>query len=599
MDGKRGIPTTMLRLRLMIISLTAALCISMPAPIQPAAAAAPKDTHILLYSDSTVSYLNGAKVELSLPVMEREGRFYLPAAELPGWFGTPVAWNEAKRSVQITTPKAFLEYSLPEQTLLVNGESRRFGTDAVLHEDRLYVEVASLQPYIAYQAKADAELHRVELRYVLPAASRTLFTNDTAPNVKPVAKFTVDKESYRLGEPIRYSNVSYDPKGSALKSSDWIGNAHAIFTPGLYKVSLTVTDSLGNVSDTYSRNILVNDEPYLDEFEHKVYYEPVGAYVEEKEADLRKYLRGLPQLVKKESKPTDRPLIVSDSPETFTEKGFLYQEKVNGKARLYATHVNGTTQKMQFAILVRNPDPSRSVTIKTTHQGEVYPSIYANLIGNEATIEFLQNAQRPQTMVLGPQETTYYKAMPDFYPGQGINALYDVETDGDVYFSFVAMDMTDDLEKIGMYPRLDYTGNVRGTFSGSEVQWSMDASAVTRPTSFAIGDGTSDKFVTGTDFYTKQPSLNLGNYGVVYKIRIDAPPAMSVLVLPRGGVFKGPFKVNGSMVQTPPSGVMMDYQGYTIIAKTNGTEPSLDIEFSPASGSAFPVDVILYPLNRK
>ncbi|WP_213055582.1 hypothetical protein, partial [Escherichia coli] len=136
--------------------------------------------------------------------------------------------------------------------------------------------------------------------------------------------------------------------------------------------SLTVKDSLGNVSDTYSRNILVKDEPYLDAFEHKVYYEPVGTYVREEEAVLRKYLRGIPQIPKQERKPADRPLIVSDSPETFTEKGILYQEKVNGKARLYATHVNGMDRKMKFAILVRNSDPTRSVTIKTTNQGEVY-----------------------------------------------------------------------------------------------------------------------------------------------------------------------------------------------------------------------------------
>ncbi|MHC2180010.1 hypothetical protein ACVLD2_000360 [Paenibacillus sp. PvR052] len=188
--------------------------------------------------------------------------------------------------------------------------------------------------------------------------------------------------------------------------------------------------------------------------------------------------------------------------------------------------------------------------------------------------------------------------MPDFYPGQGMNVLYDVETDGEVYFSFVAMEQEDGLETIASFPRLAYKGNVRGTFSGSEVQWTIDASAIKRPSSFAIGDGTSDQFVTGTDFFSKEPSLNLGNYGVVYKIHIDAPPKMSVLILPRGGVFRGPFIVNGKIVQTPPSGVMMDYQGYTIIARTNGTEPSLDLEFSPASGSAFPIDVIFYPLNR-
>jgi hypothetical protein len=97
----------------------------------------------------------------------------------------------------------------------------------------------------------------------------------------------------------------------------------------------------------------------------------------------------------------------------------------------------------------------------------------------------------------------------------------------------------------------------------------------------------------------KKDALNLGNYGVVYKIHIPEPRKMAVLLLPRGGVFKGPFKVNGKMVLAPPSGVMMDYQGYTIIARTTGTEKALDIEFTPAAGSAFPVDVIFYPLEEK
>ncbi|GAB7055273.1 MULTISPECIES: stalk domain-containing protein [unclassified Paenibacillus] len=583
-------------LRQLWLTFAAAIAIGV---VSGQASAAPEDSHLILYPGSTAVYINGSKTQAQAATLELDGRIYLPAAELNNWFGIPVKWDGDRQAVQITTPKAYLEYSLADRTVLENGTGRKWGTDAELQGNRLYIEMAALQQYIAFHGKVDHELKRVELRYVKPEANRTRFTNDAAPNVKPVAKFTVDKEAYRIGEPIHYSNLSYDPKGTELRDIQWIGNAQAIFTPGLYKVSLTVKDSLGNVSDTYSRNILVKNEPYLDAFEHKVYYAPVGTYVREEEAVLRKYLRGIPQIPKQEQKPADRPLIVSDSPETFTEKGFLYQEKVNDKARLYATHVNGTDRKMKFAIIVRNSDPVRSVTIKTTNQGEVYPSIYANLMGNEPTIEFLQGKRAVETMVLRPYETAYYKVMPDFYPGQGMNVLYDVETDGEVYFSFAAMEQEDGLDTIGVFPRLAYKGNVRGTFSGSEVQWNIDASSIRRPSSFAIGDGTSDQFVTGTDFFSQKPALNLGNYGVVYKIHIDAPPKMSVLILPRGGVFRGPFLVNGKIVQAPPSGVMMDYQGYTIIARTNGTEPSLDLEFSPASGSAFPIDVIFYPLNRK
>ncbi|CAG7619297.1 stalk domain-containing protein [Paenibacillus allorhizosphaerae] len=584
-------------LRQMLLTLSIAGLLTVTAG-HAAVAAVPENTHLLLYPGSSTVYVNGSKSETDVGLAERSGRYYLPAAKLQDWFGVPVKWNGEKGAVQLTTPSAFVEVLLPGQELLVNGISQKQNTAVLVEKDRLYFELKWLEQYISFRSNVDSKLQRVELRYIKPADS-ALFQNDTLPNMKPVAKFSVDKDSYRIGEPIRYSNLSYDPKGTGLTEIEWTGNAEAIFTPGLYKVSLQVKDGVGNYSDTFSRNVLVKDEPFLDEFEYKVYHEPVGTYVHEEEAVLRKYLRDIPQLPLEEHKPTDRPLIVSDSPETFTEKGILYQEKVNGKARLYADHVNGSGKKMKLAILVRNPNPDRSVTIKTTNKGEVYPSIYANLIGNEATIEFLQGEQAPQSMVLRPQETAYYKMYPGFYPDQGMNIMYDVETDGDVYFSFVAMEPDDEISDVSLYPQMPYKGNVRGTFTGSEVQWKVDASKFRKPSSFQLGDGTSDRFVTGYDFFEKRPALNLGNYGVVYNIHVERPQAMSVLILPRGGVFKGPFKVNGKIVQTPPSGVMTDYTGYTIIARTNGTEPSLDIAFSPAAGSAFPIDIIFYPMDRK
>lgn len=563
-----------------------------------AIASVPESMQIWLYPGSASTYINGLKVQSETPMIEHEGRYFLPAAEFTRWFGMPVIWEDKKGAVQLTAPKAFLEFVFEDREIVVNGIDQPWGNAVLLHQDRLYIELEWLAQYISYQSRVDQELDRLELRYI-KLESNLLFRNDTMPHVLPIAKFTVDKEAYRIGEPISYSNLSYDPKGNELTDIDWTGNAEAIFTPGLYKVSLQVTDSQGNVSNKFSRNILVKDEPYLDPFEYSIYNEPVGTYVREEESVLRQYLRGIPQLHHTTLHSKERPLIVSDSPEAFTEKGILYKERVNGKARLYATHLNDTDKKMKFAIAVTNPNSAQSVTIKTTNEGEVYPSIYANLMGNEPTIDFLLDHKTPETMVLGPSETAYYKVMPDFYPDQGMNVMYDVETDKDVYFSFLAMDEEDTLDMIESYAKLPYSGNVRGTFDSSEVTWHVDASALSVPSSFAIGDGVQDKFVTGYDFFTREASENYGNYGVVYHIHVNKPPKMAVLILARGGVFKGPFLVNGRIVQTPPSGVMGDYQGYTIIAKTDGTEQSLDLDFSPASGSAFPIDVILYPLADK
>jgi PKD repeat protein len=564
---------------------------------QSAVMPAKENVYLLLYPGKQQAFVNGVSYTLDVPVEIIGDKAYVPAKWLGDMLNVKVQWNEQTQTVHMTTPKAFIEYDAVHQTVSINGSPIPFAEVAVIRNDRLFVQLDWLSQYISYKISYNKEFNRVELLY-LKTGNSTGFYNDNLPNAKPVAKFMTSKDTYRIGEPIQYTDLSYDPDMDPLERN-WIGKADAIFTPGVYKVSLTVTDSKGNVSETFSKNITVTDETFLNHFEYQIYYEPVGTFVKYDEPTLRKYLRGIPQLPNIVKHPADRKLIVSDSPETFTETGFLYQERVDGKARLYADHVNGMNKKVQFGIIVRNPDPVKTVIVKTTNQGEVFPSIYANLIGNEASVEFLQAEKKPETLAVGPGQTVFYKKMPDFYPGQGMNVIYDVETDGEVYFSFVAMDADDDISSLGRYKQLDYAGNVRGTFDWSEVQWTVDAKSFTKPSSLTIGDGTSDKFVTGTDFFMKKDALNLGNYGVVYKIHIPEPRKMAVLLLPRGGVFKGPFKVNGKMVLAPPSGVMMDYQGYTIIARTTGTEKALDIEFTPAAGSAFPVDVIFYPLEEK
>jgi hypothetical protein len=74
---------------------------------------------------------------------------------------------------------------------------------------------------------------------------------------------------------------------------------------------------------------------------------------------------------------------------------------------------------------------------------------------------------------------------------------------------------------------------------------------------------------------------------------------MAVMILANGGVFKGPFKINGEIRLVPESGVLTAFDGMQILAKTTGKEDSLDIEFTPPAGSAFPIDLIFYPLDDK
>ena len=293
-----------------------------------------------------------------------------------------------------------------------------------------------------------------------------------------------------------------------------------------------------------------------------------------------------------------RTLLVSDSPEEFTANGILYQDNINGKARLYADHINGTKRNMTFAIFATN-NTDKPITIKTTNKGEVYPSVYATLIGDKASVDFLLNNVYTEEMTVPPQASYVYAKLPEFYPGQGVNCFYDVETNGELQMSFITTDQMLTTTTVKELPLLSFNGNVRGTFPVSEIQWQVDASSFTKKSVLTIGDNITDPFVKGYDVMRKHDVINGGNYGVVYKIHADKPRKMAVMVIARGGVFNGPFKINGEIIPVLYSGVLLAFDGMVVLARTTGTEDALDIEFTPPAGSAFPIDLIFYPLEEK
>lgn len=550
--------------------------------------------YIMLYLDKQEAVINDRIVALDTPATIVDGKTFVPAKFLGDTMGFKVAWNDSTKKIEMETQSAVIELDPGNNSAVINGVMMPFDSVAKIVNGRLMVKLTWVADYMGAKYKYNEELRRVEIIYVKQPKGVALNSSD---NSKPVAKFTFGKPSYRIGEPVKYIDLSYDPDAEGIVKYEWTGNHEAFFTPGKYPVTLKVTDSKGNVSNPYTRYIEIKDEPYLTELEYKLYYKPPGTIIKTDWSMLWEHFWDLPQLPKTVTEDKSRTLLVSDSPETFTQKGILYQDKVKGKARLYADHVNGMEEKVQFVILATN-NSNKEVTVKTTNKGEVYPSIYANIIGHEASVDFLLNDPVDEKLVIPPGQSRVYVQMPEFLPGQGVNVFYDVDTgDDEVTFSFIAMDLIATPVSTYFYKPLPYEGHVRGTFPVSEVRWAVDASSFTAPSRLIIGDGTTDPFVKGYDVFRNEQVKNEGNYGVVYKIHAANPRKMVVLLLARGGNFKGPVKINGEFVMVPPSGVLTAFDGLQILARTKGTEKSLDIEFTPPAGSAFPVDLIFYPLK--
>ncbi|GBG09403.1 copper amine oxidase [Paenibacillus sp. MY03] len=551
-------------------------------------------SYVILYLNNQEAFLNGEQVTLDSPATVKNGRTYVPVKFLGDAFGMKVEWQESTRTIVMETPSHEILLDTVNKFAWVNGIQFPFDDVAMLKNGRLLIKLTWLSDYMGATYTYNHELRRVDVLYVnKPEGNYDPDQN----NSKPVAKFAFGKPTYRIGEPVKYINLSYDPDAEGVRM-EWEGNEEVFFKAGTYPVTLTVTDQKGNKSKSYTRHLVIEDEIYMNEVEYPIYTKPIGGYIATDWKTLYAHYFNLPDLAKTVTEDKSRTLLLSDSPETFTETGILYQDVINGKGRLYADHLNGTGSKVGFAIMATNKT-DKPVKILTTNKGEVFPSIYAHLIGSEAMVDFLAYDAKTETMTIPPGETFVYKQFPDFYPGQGVNLMYDVETDGEVQFTFATAD-TVSKNMLDM-TKLPFTGHIRGTFQIAGFDWKVDLSAngLKKPTKLVIGDGKIDPFQMGYDPQRGEEATLWGNYGTVYRIHSDKPQKMAIMILAKGGPFKGPFKINGELVKVPASGVLTAFDGMIMLHKTTGKEDSLDIEFSPPAGSAFPINLIFYPLDDR
>lgn len=552
--------------------------------------------NIWLSVGEPTAYVDGEKVTLDTPGVLKDGNNrFVPVKFLGEQLGLDVKYNEKTARVEIGTPRAKIEVDSNNKAVYINGVYLVFDTVARLFEDKLMVKESWLFDFFGAKYTFNGEKNRLEITYVKKPPSYV----DEKGNSRPVARFTFGKPTYKIGEPVDYVDLSYDPDAEGL-SYEWTGKEEAFFSSGKHRVTLQVKDGQGLVSEKYTRYVQVSsDVMYTSPMDFKLHTYPLQSLIPTNWTEVYTYFNYMPNFDKNVTETRNRKLLVSDSPETFTGKGILYADRVNGKARLYADHINGTEEKVQFVIMVTNPG-KKPVMVKTTNKGEVYPSIYANLIGHEASVEFLLQDPHDDELVVPPGQSRVYVQMPVFLPGQGVNVIYDVETDSPADFTFMAMDASIETP-ISTYPllykQLPGDNHIRGTFDVTEKRWDIDASSFTQTTRLIVGDNEYDPWQIGTDPTTKQTVTDDGNYGTVYKIHSEKPRKMAILLQARGGPYKGPFKINGQFVLAPPSGVIMAFETVQILARTTGTEPSLDIEFTPPAGSAFPINLIFYPLD--
>ncbi|MBP1994159.1 copper amine oxidase N-terminal domain-containing protein [Paenibacillus eucommiae] len=560
----------------------------------PAQAISTSTSTIVLYVDQKGAFIDDKQIQLEVPATIIKDKMFVPAKFLGDALGFEVNWNDASRNIEMKPPGYNIVLNSDKKKATINGIDTPFDSVAAIVKGKLLVKLTWVADYMGAEYTYDDKLRSVNIVYT--ANPESIYVEQDG-NSNPVARFTTAKPTYRIGEPINYVDLSYDPDAEGVHY-EWFGKQEAFFAAGKYPVSLQVTDFHGHKSQLFASYVTVVDVPYLTEAEYPFYTKPVGGSIRTTNWGLPwSRFDELPRLPKAVTPGTDRKLLLSNSPEEFTQAGVLYQDQVSGKARLYANHINGSNQKMTMAILVVNSS-NEPITLRTTSKGTVTSSVYTNIIGNNAAIDLLLQDSYDEELIVPPNRTLVYAQLPNFYPGEAANLFYDIETDGALKFAFVAAPEIS-LDTLLDLPQLANTGDTRGTFPVTELDWKIDASSFSKASIVTIGDNKTDPYTKGNDATTMQITENKGNQGVIYKIHADKPRKMAIMVLARGGVFSGSFKINGKFVKAPASGVMTSFDGMQILARTTGKEEALEIEFTPPGGSVFPIDLVFYPLDDK
>ena len=303
-------------------------------------------------------------------------------------------------------------------------------------------------------------------------------------------------------------------------------------------------------------------------------------------------------------------LLLSDSPEMVSADGILYQDKIEGSARLFFHHVNNTTVPKRLVVFLEN---AGSVPARVTvhQQGLGGPSADWIAVGKKAQTAYLADEDIYLIEVpargAAPLSTELESSV--VHPNMLVNGIYDFTADCPVTVKVMMLPADADSRKFALTaPVLPPDAQrLRGTFEGKDrmlVPLKIYNPGEDGAVALTLADNKLDQYLEGIDATTGQKVVNYGNYGVVYKLFLPAEGGgrTAYYLNPRGGDYAGALGIKYKYVIAPPVGTPADRVAFGANKLTDfahvGTfagGESLWLTFSPPGASNLPVKLVLVP----
>lgn len=328
-----------------------------------------------------------------------------------------------------------------------------------------------------------------------------------------------------------------------------------------------------------------------------------------KNADLHE-LKELPVTVTEQG----GKLLLSDSPEMVPADGIMYQDTVNGNVRLFFHHVNATTELKKVVVLLVN-ETAAAADVVVSQYGLGGPGHDYLAVGKKVQLDYLDKAgvelltvPAKGTALLEPKLNDII-VMPDAL----VNGMYDFHTK--VPLKVVVMMLPVDEDPAEFVKEAEILPadreRLRGSFWGYDrlvVPSQVYKSRQDGVLAITLADHKRDPFVAGIDATDGSPTLNYGNYGVLYKVFLPTVSNQKYAIYfnPRGGEYAGSLRVKYRRQEKDTVGLPADklfFGSKTVedtdyIGEYDGGQ-SLWLTFSPPGASNLPVKIILIPVGKE
>ncbi|GGG55205.1 stalk domain-containing protein [Paenibacillus radicis (ex Gao et al. 2016)] len=556
----------------------------------------------IIMQQSSKMYAEGKLFLASQPTVEAKGVTFVAARSLGTSLGLKVTYYAATKEYEFTSADGVaMRYKLNSASYKINGAAASAGGAVYVKNGTLMVPLRSLVTPLQMKLAVNNSLKQIVVTRSGTTAPPTTPTPSPTPtptpvNEPPVASFTTDKQQYKIGERIIYTDQSTDDKG--IVKTEWTNNETAFFEPGSQTVSLKVTDKEGLVSEI-SQTIVISSEVLYTKEQYDRLYTPIG----DKFAIPAASVLQMPAITYAIEESGQQTLIRANSPETIVEEGVYYSDTVSGNVRFLIHNQNNRTSPVRIYVIATNENTDgQPVTVTTGKIGIGGPSTYVSATGKMALARYLEASPQGKTTVIpaGESRITLTSVSDQVLTtGKVITAHADVQTSGSVRLSVVVVDADKDpLALLPFLPALPWDGkHARGTFEHGDRTITLSAPLGGSASRIVLGDQTYDSYQKGYDVLSGFEQVNSGNYGVNYKLVLEhVQPNTLIALNARGGHYGGAFLVNGKLTYMTNENILTSSGEAGVLYRTGNTEENVTIVFSPASGSNLPIHMMFIPL---